>query len=373
MSKKDVLNIGIVCGEHSGDRLGAGLIEELKKHYDVNLYGVGGPKLENLGLKSSFHYSEINIMGLLDPLLSIFKLTRLRKNLINLFIKNNINLFIGIDSPDFNMGIHKALKKKCLNKNIQVVSPSVWGWRQGRVKSIQAYIDLTLCLFNFEHNYYKKVGHNSFHLGHPFFNLNKENKEKIFKKYNLNSSKKFLSVLPGSRKSEVTNMMPVYADFIKKHYGKFRDYFYLIPVADKELLPIINKHFDGEDLPIMIAEQSMKDFLSISSLSIVTSGTATLEASILESPPIICYKTNTFNYSIISRMLKIDNVGLPNLLLGKRHYIELIQNECNVENLIDAVKATEDLIPYSSEYASMIRELLKGNGYSEAIKAIEAL
>ena len=168
-------------------------------------------------------------------------------------------------------------------------------------------------------------------------------------------------------------MMPVYADFIKKHYGKFRDYFYLIPVADKELLPIINKHFDGEDLPIKIAEQSMKDFLSISSLSIVTSGTATLEASILESPPIICYKTNTFNYSIISRMLRIDNVGLPNLLLGKRQYIELIQNECNVENLIDAVKATEDLIPHSSEYASMIRELLKGNGYSEAIKAIEAL
>ena len=112
---------------------------------------------------------------------------------------------------------------------------------------------------------------------------------------------------------------------------------------------------------------------SISSLSIVTSGTATLEASILESPPIICYKTNTFNYSIISRMLRIDNVGLPNLLLGKRHYIELIQNECNVENLIDAVKATEDLIPHSSEYASMIRELLKGDGYSEAIKAIEAL
>ena len=72
------------------------------------------------------------------------------------------------------MGIHKALKKKCLNKNIQVVSPSVWGWRQGRVKSIQAYIDLTLCLFNFEHNYYEKVGHNSFHLGHPFFNLNKD-------------------------------------------------------------------------------------------------------------------------------------------------------------------------------------------------------
>ena len=192
MSNKDILNIGIVCGEHSGDRLGAGLIQELKKYHDINLYGVGGPKLEKLGLKSSFHFSEINVMGLLDPLIKIFKLLGLRKNLINLFIDKKIDLFIGIDSPDFNMGIHKALKKKSNNKNIQIVSPSVWGWRQGRIKSIQAYIDLTLCLFNFEHNFYKKVGHNSFHLGHPFFELNKVNKEEIIKKYSLDDSKRFL-------------------------------------------------------------------------------------------------------------------------------------------------------------------------------------
>ena len=338
MSNKDILNIGIVCGEHSGDRLGAGLIQELKKYHDINLYGVGGPKLEKLGLKSSFHFSEINVMGLLDPLIKIFKLLGLRKNLINLFIDKKIDLFIGIDSPDFNMGIHKALKKKSNNKNIQIVSPSVWGWRQGRIKSIQAYIDLTLCLFNFEHNFYKKVGHNSFHLGHPFFDLNK-----------------------------------VYREFIKKHFEKNEDNVYLISAADKKLKSLIEKYFDTEKLPIMIAEESMRDFLSISSLSIVTSGTATLEASILECPPVICYKTSSFNYSIISRMLKIDDVGLPNLLLGKRYYMELIQNECNVKNILDAVRKTEELIPYSSENAYLIKDIIKGNGYSEAIKVIKAL
>ena len=375
MSDKSVLNIGIVCGEHSGDRLGAGLIRELKKNYEINLYGVGGPKLENLGLKSSFHFSEINIMGLLDPLLKISKLLSLRENLVNLFIKKKIDFFIGIDSPDFNMGIHKALKKSSTNKNLQVVSPSVWGWRQKRIKSIQSYIDLTLCLFKFEHDFYKKVGHNSFHLGHPFYKLIKENKEEIIQKYSLNDSKKYLCILPVSRKSEVRYMMQIYLEFVKKHYKNHKDYFYLISSADKKLTPEIEKYFDltSKDLPIMIAEESTRDFLSLSSLSIVTSGTATLEASILECPPVICYKTNFLNYSIISRMLKIDDVGLPNLLLGKRYYLELIQKECNAKNILDAVTETEDKIQFSSEQARLIRLMIKGRGYSEAVRAITAI
>jgi lipid-A-disaccharide synthase len=188
--QKESLNIGIVCGEHSGDRLGFGLIQEIKKNVDVNLYGVGGPKLESLGFKSEFDFSELNIMGLVEPIKKFHKLTKLRKNLIKLFIEKNIDFFIGIDSPDFNMGIHKSLKNHHSNKNIQVVSPSVWGWRQNRIKAIQANIDLTLCLFNFEDNYYKKVGHNSMHVGHPFADLYKEDYEEVINKYNLNKTKR---------------------------------------------------------------------------------------------------------------------------------------------------------------------------------------
>ena len=146
MPTNKYLNIGIVCGEHSGDRLGAGIIKEIKKDSEINLYGIGGPKLEELGFKSEFDFSEINMMGLIQPLMNYRKLTSLRSALIKLFLDKEIDIFIGIDSPDFNMGIHKALKRNHDNKNIQVVSPSVWGWRQNRVKSINAYIDLTLCL-----------------------------------------------------------------------------------------------------------------------------------------------------------------------------------------------------------------------------------
>ena len=116
MAQRKSLNIGIVCGEHSGDMLGAGIIDEIKKNSNIKLFGVGGPKLEQLGLKSNFDFSELQIMGLIDPLLNIKKLKNLRDDLIKLFIKNDIDFFIGIDSPDFNIGIHKALKKNIIVK-----------------------------------------------------------------------------------------------------------------------------------------------------------------------------------------------------------------------------------------------------------------
>ena len=195
MSQRRPLNIGIVCGEHSGDRLGSAFIKEIKKHSEVNLYGVGGPNLIELGLRPEFNFSEINIMGLVEPLLNYRRLSSLRNSLIKLFINQKIDYFIGIDSPDFNMGIHKALKQKHDNKNIQIVSPSVWGWRQNRIKSIQINIDSTLCLFNFEDKFYKEVGHKSIHLGHPFAELNKFSKDMVLNKYSLEDTKKYISVI----------------------------------------------------------------------------------------------------------------------------------------------------------------------------------
>ena len=134
---KDILKIGIVAGEHSGDILGSQLIEELSKSREIKLFGVGGPKIESHGLESMFDFKHLQIMGLIEPLLNYRQLTSNRKKLIKTFTENKIDIFIGIDSPDFNIGIHKALKKQDICKNIQLVSPSVWGWRQGRIKNIK--------------------------------------------------------------------------------------------------------------------------------------------------------------------------------------------------------------------------------------------
>ena len=136
-SQKPIIKVGIVAGEYSGDRLGAKIISALKKTHNVELYGVGGPKIIKEGLTSIFNFEKLHLMGLIEPLINYIELKKLRKELINVFIQNKIDYFIGIDSPDFNIGIQKALKNIGKPRNIQVVSPSVWGWREGRIKQIK--------------------------------------------------------------------------------------------------------------------------------------------------------------------------------------------------------------------------------------------
>jgi lipid-A-disaccharide synthase len=202
-TKKPIIRVGIVAGELSGDRLGANIISGLKKTHHVELYGVGGPRIIDEGLVSIFDFSKLHVMGLLEPFLKIRELKNLQKKLISLFIEMEIDYFIGIDSPDFNIGIHKKLKQIQIGKNIQVVSPSVWGWREGRVKNIYRFIDLTMCLFHFEHEYYKERNIPSIHLGHPFSKLFPKDKDFVFKKYSLDHRKDYISILPGSRISEI--------------------------------------------------------------------------------------------------------------------------------------------------------------------------
>ena len=147
----------------------------------------------------------------------------------------------------------------------------------------------------------------------------------------------------------------------------------MIPAADKKSFKLIDKHLTDYDLPVLIKDNAIRDFLSISNLSITTSGTATLESAILECLPIICYKTNFFNYLIISRMLKMKDVGLPNLLLEDRKYSELIQSDCNVANIIQAAEEIQENTLENSKYAELLRNTLIGKGNSEAAKVITTL
>lgn len=371
MQTKKTLRVGIVVGEHSGDLLGSELIKSLKNENDIELYGIGGPKLSELGLKSEFDFKKINVMGLIEPIKNFRELNKLRKNLINLFLDKKIDYFIGVDSPDFNITIHKHLKKNGLTKNIQLVSPSVWVWRQGRLKHIRDFIDLTICLFNFEHEFYQKENLQSIHLGHPFAHLKNANMEVILNKYNLAVNKHYVSILPGSRKSEINNLLPTYIEFIKEHSKKYSGYEYLIPAADSSSVQDI-KSMIPSFLPIHVHKNCSNDFLSVSDYSIVTSGTATLEAAVLSCNPIICYKTGFINYAIISRMLKIDNVGLPNLLLGSRVFPELIQSNCNAQNLMKESEKMQEGF-YKDNYALRLKDLLLGEGFQETAKKIRLL
>ena len=177
---KEKLKVGIIAAEHSGDRLGAKLIQSLQEIYEIDLYGLGGPEvnINNISSLPEVDYQDLHVMGLIDPLLNLPKLLSIRRKLLKLFVKSDIDIFIGVDSPDFNMFFHKKLKSKQV-KTIQLVSPSVWGWRENRIKAIRAYVDLTMCLFKFECDFYEQKNMQSFFLGHTFSQLEHKEREKI--------------------------------------------------------------------------------------------------------------------------------------------------------------------------------------------------
>jgi len=369
------LKVGIIAAEHSGDRLGANLITSMKDLYEVELFGLGGPEVAKLGISSphNINYQDLQVMGLIDPLLNLRKLLIIRKKLFKLFLQKEIDIFIGVDSPDFNMFFHKKLKKIQV-KTIQVVSPSVWGWRENRIHAIGSHIDLTMCLFRFEHEYYLEKNINSFFLGHPFSLLQPSSLAHVLDQYKLDSSKNFISMMPGSRKSEILQMMPTFADAAQKIHDANPNTFFLIPAANDELAALIQPMLDVSGLDYKLASSSAaRDFLSISKVSIVTSGTASLEAAALGSLPIICYKTTVLNYAILSRMIKTPFIGLPNLLLQKHLFPELVQHELTA----DAIYAhyhqlSSDSLEYQPHLESMKRGM-EGEGFSEAARLLGSL
>jgi lipid-A-disaccharide synthase len=373
VSKKKI-KVGIIAAEHSGDRLGSKILKSLQNIFEVDLYGLGGPEVNTSSIVTppEIDYQDLHVMGLIDPLINLPKILSIRKKLLNLFIANDIDIFIGVDSPDFNMFFHKKLKQKNI-KTIQVVSPSVWGWRENRIKSIKAYVDLTMCLFKFECNFYNKKNMHSFFLGHPFSQLKPTNKEEVIAKHSLDSSKDFISILPGSRISEISHLMPVYVAAAKKLLNLNSNAFFLIPAANKQLAEMIQSTKGINEIPCKLSIDSAQDFLSLSSISIVTSGTASLEAAVLGSVPIICYKTNKLNYAILSRLVRTPFVGLPNLLLQEHIFPELIQYDLTPESIINSFSKISSEPEHYNSYLTKINDSMRGEGFEVAAKAINNL
>ena len=369
---KAKLKVGIIAAEHSSDRLGAKIIESLQDIFEIDLYGLGGPEVNanQIVTPNGIDYHDLHVMGLIDPLFKLPKILLNRRKLLKLFISNNIDIFIGVDSPDFNIFFHKKLKLNNV-KTVQIVSPSVWGWRENRINAIEAYIDL--CLFKFECDFYSKKNMQSFFLGHPFSQLKPNNIEDVIKNHSLEASKNFISILPGSRASEISQLMPVYIAAAKKLLNQDPNAYFLIPAANKKLASIIESIKGINVIPYKLSLNSAQDFLSISPISIITSGTATLEAAVLGSSPIICYKTNKLNYAILSRLISTPFVGLPNLLLQKSIFPELIQYDLTPDSIVNSYSQICSMPEQYQSHLLEINDAMSGKGFDNAAKAIKNL
>lgn len=331
------VRIALVAGEESGDILGSGLMRELKQLYPrVEFRGVGGRRMTAEGLESLFPMERLSVMGLVEVLKRLPELLRRRKRLVQELLDWRPDLFVGIDAPDFNLGVERALKRKAV-PTVHYVSPSVWAWRQKRLDKIEEATDLMLCFLPFEARFYAGTSVDAQFIGHPLASQlplplsRQQAKEQL----GLSSEKRLVALMPGSRRSEVEKLAP---DFIETANWLARnrtDLQFVIPAANEaryqqltELLAANN----GDARILLVASDSQR-VLAASDAVLIASGTATLEAMLSGCPMVVAYRMAGLTYKIISRMLRTPFVSLPNLLANERLVPELFQDQVRAEVL----------------------------------------
>ena len=367
--------IAIVAGEKSGDELGGPLIDSLRRQFpDAEFIGLGGASMKSKGLTSFFDIKEIAVMGIVEPLLRLRKILNLRKNFKKFLLDQKPDLYIGIDSPDFNLPIARYLKKQLGIKTIQYVSPSVWAWRKGRIKTMESSIDLVFTLFPFEGEAYADSSIRVSYIGHPLSYKFPIEGKKLFSEDHVLSknNNKVIALLPGSRDSEVSllgNEMLRAAKLIKNDLPKAR---FLMPLSSpdhKELLE------EGGDKGIVeFSYGNSQEVLKSADLAIITSGTATLEALLVQTPCVTVYKTGWLSFKIIKPLLNIKYFSLPNLLANKGLLPELLQDEVTPENIHTTFMSLfrQDKEKYLQEFKKIHTSLMAG-GSDLAAKEIKEM
>ena len=367
--------IAIVACEKSGDELGGPLIDSLKKQFpDAEFIGLGGDSMKSKGLTSFFDIKEIAVMGIVEPLLRLRKILNLRKNFKKFLLNQKPDLYIGIDSPDFNLPIARYLKKQLGIKTIQYVSPSVWAWRKGRIKTMESSIDLVFTLFPFEGEAYADSSIRVSYIGHPLsYKFPIEGKKPFSEDPVLSkNNNKVIALLPGSRNSEVSllgNEMLRAAKLIKNDLPEAR---FLMPLSSpdhKELLE------EGGDKGIVeFSYGNSQEVLKSADLAIITSGTATLEALLMQTPCVTVYKTGWLSFKIIKPLLNIKYFSLPNLLANKGLLPELLQDEVTPENIHTTFMSLfrQDKEKYLQEFKKIHTSLMAG-GSDLAAKEIKEM
>ncbi|HAV3552590.1 lipid-A-disaccharide synthase [Acinetobacter baumannii] len=372
------LKIGIVVGEVSGDTLGVKLMRSFREQgIDAEFEGIGGPQMIAEGFNSYYPMETLSVMGIVEVLKDLKKLFAVRDGLINQWTQHPVDIFIGIDAPDFNLRLSKSIKEKNLPiKTVQYVSPSVWAWRQGRVHGIKQSIDLVLCLFPFEKVFYEQYEVPAAFVGHPLAKqLPLENPIQIAKQeLGVDENQKHIALLPGSRKGEVERLLPMLLGAANILYTKYPDIQFLIPAINDARKQQIEQGVEQLALQlkakIHILENTDSEskigrmVMNASDIIALASGTATLEAMLMHRPMVTFYKLHWLTYLIAKFLVKIPYYSLPNIIAGKKVIEELIQADATPENLaaeIEKLMNVETAQIQVMQHLTMHKQLISGN------------
>ncbi|MHB8667004.1 MAG: lipid-A-disaccharide synthase [Burkholderiales bacterium] len=370
--------IGMVAGEASGDLLGAHLIAALRAHLPAARFiGIGGPKMQSAGLASLFPMERLAVRGYAEVLRHYPGLVRMRRKLGRALLDARPQLFIGVDAPDFNLGLEARLKRAGVPV-VHYVSPSIWAWRGGRIAAIARSVNHVLTLFPFEPAIFRNAGVAATYVGHPLADLIPEQDQTASARAQLKIAPetKVIALLPGSRQSELRYMADTYIATAKLLARKIEQPLFLVPLVSRETRELFEAALyraDATELPLTILFGHARDALAAADVALVASGTATLEAALLKKPMVITYKMAGASWLLMRRMGYQPYIGLPNILAGEFVVPELLQQDANPENLAQALhNALNDSVLRArlSQRFSAIHRELKCNTAERAAGAV---
>ena len=337
-----VIRIAMVAGEASGDLLASHLIQALKaKLPNAVFYGVGGPKMLGQGFKAWHPLEKLAVRGYVEVLKHYREISGIRKDLKRRLLADPPDVFIGVDAPDFNLDLEKALKQRGI-PSIHYVSPSIWAWRGKRIHKIGAAVSRILALFPFEPALYEKQGIPVSYVGHPLADILplEDGRNAARELLALSSQQPVFALLPGSRQSELHYMADTFIATAREIHKSLPNALFLVPMATRETRLLFESALyrcDARDLPIRMLFGHAHEAMMAADAVLVASGTATLEAALLKRPMAIVYKMAPFSHRLMRRMGYLPYVGLPNILAGRFVVPEFIQDDATPENLAQAL------------------------------------
>jgi lipid-A-disaccharide synthase len=340
----------IVAGEASGDAHAAHLVEKLREiapHVTFEFFGLTGEKMRARDVETVVAADDLAIIGLLEVGRALPRFRRVFQALKQAAGERNPDAVVFVDFPEFNLRLAKSLKKTGV-KTIYYVSPQLWAWRSYRVRTIRRNVDLLLAILPFEKAWYAERGFERVEfIGHPLVGevYAKYGREEFCRKHNLKSENPIVSLLPGSRRKELTKILPPMLEAAALLFEKNPHIQFVITVAPtrkpKEIEEIINiAREKGLNLPekLIVVENETREALTASDAAAVASGTATLETALMGTPLVVCYKISALNWHTLRHLISVEHVGLINLIAGERLATELIQNDLNAERLAEELE-----------------------------------
>ncbi len=374
--------IGIVANEASGDLLGAALVRELRQRVpSARFVGVAGSHMQDAGCETLFEMERLSVMGLTEVLGHLRELLGLRNDLARYFLAHRPNVFIGVDAPDFNLGLERRLRESGI-KTVHLVSPTVWAWRPGRVKGIRRAVDLMLSVFPFEESFLRAHGVPATYVGHPLADeIPLEVDQKTARAaLELPSDQPVIAILPGSRVGEMRRLAAPFIETACQCLSVRPDLYFVVPLVNQTL----RRFFIAElarlapDLPITLVDGRSRDAIAAADVVLTASGTATLETLLLKRPMVVAYRVHPISYHLVKqlRLVKVPFIAMANLLAGEALAPEFIQDRCRAELLAPALlQLLDDRQQAAKIHAVYLRihHELRRNAAREAAHAVLTL